>query len=250
MRQRKPKLFEGLRAGDLRDQVSNIFTVDQYKSKMGKDKDIVVLGFKLEDKYPAIDLMEFIEKGYSFILDADMSTGEEHDGKYQVFVELERTRKLPTQIKDLLEGISQLCDLKDWKFRYYGVTETLGFSEEAIMENVPLDGITYEQKMLESRKQEVKEFFDQGATTVDMVDYNTIIASKPYSGDVPMELVAMGNYNDIKHQIPGAIQLDEASRSKVSFLEKYLGNYEIHSINGQFLIRNGNKGMIVRKEHW
>jgi hypothetical protein len=250
MPQRKPKLFEGLRAGDLRDQVNSVFTVDQFKSKMGKDKDIVVLGFKLEDKYPAIDLMEFIEKGYSFILDADMSTGEEHDGKYQVFVELERTRKLPKQIKDMLEGIGQLCDCEEWKFRYYGKPDTLGFSEEAIMENVPLDGIAYDQRMLESRKKEIKEFFDQGVTTVDVVDYNTIVASKPYSGDVPMELVAIGEYDDIKDQIPGAIQLDEASRSKVSFLEKYLGNYEIHSINNQFLIRNGNKGMIVKKERW
>ena len=113
-----------------------------------------------------------------------------------------------------------------------------------------MDGIAYDQRMLESRKKEIKEFFDQGVTTVDVVDYNTIVASKPYSGDVPMELVAIGEYDDIKDQIPGAIQLDEASRSKVSFLEKYLGNYEIHSINNQFLIRNGNKGMIVKKERW
>ena len=135
---------------------------------MGEDQDIVVLGFKLEDKYPAIDLMEFIEKGYSFILDADMSTGEEHDGKYQVFVELERTRKLPKQIKDMLEGIGQLCDCKEWKFRYYGKPDTLGFSEEAIMENVPLDGIAYDQRMLESRKKEIKEFFDQGNAANEM----------------------------------------------------------------------------------
>jgi hypothetical protein len=36
-----------------------------------------------------MDLVEFIEKGYKFILDADMSAGEENDGQYQVFVEME-----------------------------------------------------------------------------------------------------------------------------------------------------------------
>ena len=65
-----------------------------------------------------------------------------------------------------------------------------------------------------------------------------------------MELIALGAYDEIKEQIPGAIQLDEASRSQANFLEKYLGNYEIHKINGRFLIRNGMKGMIVKKDHW
>jgi len=53
---------------------------------MGEDRDIVVLGFHVRDKNPAADLMEFIERGYTYILDADMSTGEESDGQYQVFV--------------------------------------------------------------------------------------------------------------------------------------------------------------------
>ena len=40
------KLFnEGLKAGDLEGVVSNKFSVDQYKSKMGEDKNILVLGF-------------------------------------------------------------------------------------------------------------------------------------------------------------------------------------------------------------
>src|SRR4051812_17266068 len=107
------KLTESLRAGDLDDLVSDVFTVDQYKSKMGEDKDIVVLGFHVREKFPATDLMEFIEKGYSFILDADMSPGEENDGKYQVFVEMERTTSLPKQLKELLSGVGQLCNCKD-----------------------------------------------------------------------------------------------------------------------------------------
>lgn len=62
---------------------------------MGKDEDVVVISFKVKDKFPAIDLMEFIEKGYTFVLDADMSSGEERDGTYSVFVELERSKDVP-----------------------------------------------------------------------------------------------------------------------------------------------------------
>ena len=54
-------LTEGLRREDLKDFVSEVFTVDHYKSKMGEDRDVVVIGFRVKEKYPAIDLMEFIE---------------------------------------------------------------------------------------------------------------------------------------------------------------------------------------------
>jgi predicted PolB exonuclease-like 3'-5' exonuclease len=249
MYKRKPKLFEGLREGDLKDQISNTFSIDHYKSKMGNDKDIVVLGFRLEDKFPATDLMEFIEKGYNFILDADMSTGEEQDGKYQVFVEIERTKKLPGQLRSLIDGVSQLCDNYDWKFKYQKLG-LLEFNEKTIMENVPLDDKEYTQKMLEIQEQAVKEFFNQGATEVVLDETNTIIASRPYSGSIAMDLIAIGDYEEIKNQIPGAIQLDEASRSQVSFLEKYLGNYDINRINGKFLIRNGTRAVIINKDHW
>ena len=152
MPKQQPKLFEGLRSKDLKDQVDHIFTIDQYRSKMGEDRDIVVVGFRVVDKYPAIDLMEFIEKGYTFILDADMSTGEERDGKYQVFVEFERTKRFSNQLKDILEGVSQLCDCYDWKFRYHKTIESLPFSVEAINENVPMTPQEYESKLLEFKK--------------------------------------------------------------------------------------------------
>ena len=108
----KRKLSEGLRSGDLSQLVSDKITIDQYKSKMGRDEDVAVIAFRIEDKFPAIDLMEFIEKGYSDILDADMSAGEESTGDYAVFVELGRNDELPKVLLDLLQGVGQLCDIK------------------------------------------------------------------------------------------------------------------------------------------
>ena len=157
------KLTEGLRSKDLKDFVNPVFTVDRYKSKMGEDSDIVVLGFRVTEKYPAMDLMEFVEKGYNFILDADISAGEENDGQYQVFVELERTTKLPGQMRELLSGISQLCDCYDWKFRYQRSNGAIPFSEEKVMEHIPTSAGAYKSKILEIKNQEVGKFFNQGA---------------------------------------------------------------------------------------
>ena len=82
------------------------------------------------------------------------------------------------------------------------------------------------------------------------MDSKTIVAQKVYAGPIEMELISLGDYETIKESIPGGIQLDEASRSQCIFLEKYLGSYEINKINGKFLIRNGNKGMIIHKDRW
>ena len=55
---------EGLKAGALEGVVGNRFSIDQYKSKMGEDKNILVLGFNVDGSAPAKDLERFAEVGY------------------------------------------------------------------------------------------------------------------------------------------------------------------------------------------
>jgi len=247
----KHRLFEGLRRGDLQGFVDTTFTIDQYTSKMGQDSDVLVLGFKVNDKHPAIDLMEFIEKGYPFVLDADMSSGEEKDGKYQVFVEIQRTKHLPGQIRDLLSGVGQLVDSVDWRYRYHKGGKSRAFSEQAIQEDIPLSEEDYKNKMLEIKGDAIKEFFDKTPFDSVKIDENhSVTISKPFSGSVNLELLAMGPYQEIQDSLQGAIQLDEASQSQVNFLEKYLGPYEIHKINDKFLVRNGDTALVFKKERW
>ena len=74
--QNNQQLNEGLRSNDLKDMVRNVFNIDTHRSKMGEDRDVCVLSFTVKDRNPAKDLMEFIEKGYNFVLDADVSSGE------------------------------------------------------------------------------------------------------------------------------------------------------------------------------
>jgi hypothetical protein len=249
--QMKHRLFEGLRKGDLQGFVDTTFTIDQYTSKMGQDSDVLVLGFKVNDKHPAIDLMEFIEKGYPFVLDADMSSGEEKDGKYQVFVEIQRTKHLPGQIRDLLSGVGQLVDSVDWRYRYHKGGKSKAFSEQSILEDIPLSQEDYKNKMLEIKGNAIKEFFDKTPFDSVKIDENhSVTISKPFSGSVNLELLAMGPYQDIQDSLQGAIQLDEASQSQVNFLEKYLGPYEIHKINDKFLVRNGDTALVFKKERW
>jgi hypothetical protein len=249
--QKRQQLKEGLNRHDLKGYVSEYFSIDRYKSKMGEDADIVVLGFRVNEKYPAIDLMEFIEKGYNFILDADMSAGEEMDGHYQVFVEMERTHKLPEQLRVILNGVGQLCDCQDWKFRYQKSNGAIPFSEEKIVEHVPMTKEEYTNKILEIKNQNVRKFFDQGAIDeVKLAEDGTLTFKKPFFGPLRMKFVNIGKYDEIKDTVPGALSLDENGQSQVYFLQKYLGNYDINKIGDKFLIRNGNKAIVAEKDSW
>jgi SepF-like predicted cell division protein (DUF552 family) len=248
--QQHQQLNEGLRSGDLKDYVSEIFTVDRYSSKMGEDSDIVVLGFRVREKHPAVDLMEFIEKGYPFILDADVSTGEENDGQYQVFVEIERTPELAEQLRDLLRGVGQLTDNRDWRFRYQKAPESVEFNEDTVAKNIPLTKEDYDAKVLSLKGQDVKEFFNQGASDVELDENNMLTFSRPYAGDIQAKFIAIGDYEDVKNTVPGKLSLDEASQSQMFFLAKYLGNYDINKIGNKFLIRNGEKAVVIEKDRW
>lgn len=247
----KSLVAEGLRSNDLKHLVANVFTIDQYSSKMGEDADIVVLGFHVDGKYPATDLMEFIERGYSFILDADMSTGEEQDGKYHVFVEMERTPALPIRIKELINGVSQLCDCYDWRFRYQKNKQGVDFSETAILENVPLTAAEYHNKILEIKNYDLAEFFDQGVTnSITLEADNTLTFTKTYAEDLTMKFISIGAYNDVKQTLPGPLSLDEGTQSQIFYMQKYLGGYNINKIGDKFLITNRDQAVVVEKSRW
>jgi hypothetical protein len=249
MQNNRRPLNEGLRSGDLKEFVNNTFTVDQYRSKMGEDQDIVVLGFRVKEKYPAMDLVEFIETGYKYILDADMSSGEEHDGQYQVFVELERTEQLPEQLVHLLSGVGQLTGNRKWNFKYQA-SPIVEFSEDAVMEHIPKTPSEYQLKITEIKSNDIKEFFDQGAVDVALESDNTITFSRPFSGDITAKFIAIGDYDDVKETVPGKLSLDESSQCQVLFLNKCIGNYDINKIGNKFLIRNGSRAVVIEKSKW
>lgn len=109
-------LNESLDYKDMKGQLENIITVDEYAAKMGKDKDIVTLTFTIKSKLAAEDLTSWFERGYDFVLDASVSDGEIEPGKYLVFVEIQRRSRVPERIIQLLSDLETLTDfdLNDW----------------------------------------------------------------------------------------------------------------------------------------
>ena len=139
------QLFEGLEKGDLKRLIHPKLHIDEFKSKMGNDADIIVLSFKVDGKEPAKDLMSFTERGYEWVLDSDISSGELDDGEYLVFIELARTPEAAEQIFNLIEDILNLTDqdLNEWKFQYRKSSKEHDITADALANIIPLTPNAY-----------------------------------------------------------------------------------------------------------
>jgi ribosomal protein L24 len=137
---------ENLEPNDLARLISHKIHIDEYKSKMGDDADICVISFQVTGKEPAADLVNFIEKGYNWVLDADASSGEKENGKYLVFVETPRSDDLPEQIVELTSDISNLVEFDEWKMQYHKSIKKVPVTEKNIKDLVPLSAEAYDVK--------------------------------------------------------------------------------------------------------
>lgn len=142
------QISEGIEMGDLGRLVKPEMTIDEFRSKMGEDKDIVVIGFTVLGKAPADDMVNFIEKSYDWVLDADISSGETSDGNYIVFVELQRKPESAEHIYTMLEDLMNLTDQKveDWTFSYYKGVEKLPVTLENLEKTIIKTPEEYEAK--------------------------------------------------------------------------------------------------------
>lgn len=145
------KLRENLEHGDLKRLVHDELHIDEFKSKLGADKDICVVSFKIAGKEPAVDLINFLEKGFDFIIDADVSSGEMNDGDYIAFVEIERGSELPQQIYDMIDILGNVTGQKcaDWRVRYYHDRNDHKLEPDVLRSIIPLSAREYLQKFPE-----------------------------------------------------------------------------------------------------
>ena len=136
-------LSEGLQFKDLEGLVKPTIHVDEFSSKMGDDADILVLSFFVRDKKAAKDLMAWFEKGYDFVLDADMSPGEIKPNRYLVYLEMRRRNAAPRQVQELLDDLSTLTELEpsDWTMTYQGNDQP--WDPETFAQTVPLNPKDY-----------------------------------------------------------------------------------------------------------
>ena len=241
-------ITESLKEFDLRHFVSKVFTIDSFKSKIGDDQDVVVLCFEVDDEDPAKDLEHFIEMGYDFVLDADVSPGETDDGNYKVFVEIERGRHAAKQTREILDGVSKLTGFDNWRFRYFKGFKSQEATEENLATAIPVDKASYEEVTKQHRLDNFQEFFvNSFADEIQLLD-ESISFKRIYGDTVIFDIINSGSRQAIYESIKGPIVLESSSMAEIMFLSKYIGNYNITKVGDTFIFENSGWAVALKRK--
>ena len=239
---------EGLKAGDLEGVISKKFSVDQFKSKMGEDKNIIVLAFSVEGQAAAKDLERFAETGYTEVLDADATPGTLEDGKHRVFIEMARVEQVDQHIKRFLQDLGKLANIDSFEFTYHKRTKPFEASAKNLADVLPRTPIAYTQKINMLRLGEAKDFFDKFSMMEFKLDSNLFTVKKQNADTLKFELHAYGNTNMIMNEVK-AFKIDESAMSECMWLTKYFGPYNITKTNEDRFVfsKNGQSALVSRR---
>ena len=232
---------------DLKDLVDNILEIDNYKSKMGSDKDIVTVAFATKTKESADDLASFIERGYTFVLDADATSGEQADGTYKVFVEIERDKAVGEQIMELANGIENLTGMGDIKFRYHKEFRSKPLTLEELNDSVPLESDLYgvDQKGMVESVDNYTNFFNKSMVENVTMWGDMLTIKKAWADPIAFKFVDFGPTQTTLDSITESFNPNDFS--EIIFLTKYIGDYNITKYGNKLTFENNGQTLVLER---
>ena len=241
---------EGLKAGDLEGIVSKRFSVDQFKSKMGEDRNIMVLAFSVDSHAAAKDLERFAETGYKEVLDADATPGSLEDGKHRVFIEFARVENVDQHVRRFLDDLGKLTNIETFEFTYHKRTVPFEASAKNLADVLPRTPEAYSQKINALKLGEMQTFFDKFQMMEFKLDNNIVTIKKQNADTLKFELHAFGDTKMIMNEIK-AFKLDESAMSECLYLTKYFGPYQITKpTENRFIFSKGGESALMSKAGW
>jgi len=120
--------------------------IDEFASKMGDDDEIVVASFFVRDPQAAKDLVNWFEKGYDSVLDADMSPGEIKPNRYLVYVEMKRRSNTAEKLQEMLDDFHTLTEHEGSGWTMHYRDEDYPFSIDTFNRLVPTSPAEYRRR--------------------------------------------------------------------------------------------------------
>jgi len=238
---------EGLKAGDLEGIVSKRFSVDQFKSKMGEDRNIMVLAFSVDSHAAAKDLERFAETGYKEVLDADATPGSLEDGKHRVFIEFARVESVDQHVRRFLDDLGKLTNIEKFEFTYHKRTVPFEASAKNLADVLPRTPEAYSQKINSLKLGEMQTFFDKFQMMEFKLDNNIVTVHKQNADKLKFELRAFGTTSMIMNEVKG-FKIDQESMSECLFFTKYFGPYQItKTTEDAFIFSKDGESAIMKK---
>lgn len=146
---------------DLKWLVSDEVLVDMHKTKMGNNKDYIVLSIAVNDRTPANDLAQFIESSVYKFEDVEVSPATDSKGRYLIYVELARNPEAAETIEGVLKDTSKLSGITEWKFKSMGMPNYIPLDQESLNQHVITDPAEYDRLHPEQPEEENTEQDEQ-----------------------------------------------------------------------------------------
>ena len=146
MKHNHNKINESLMENDLKWLVDDDVLIDMHKTKLGKNKDYIVLAITVNDRTPANDLASFIENSVYDFEDVEVSAATDAKGRYLIYIELDRQPSAFNTIQGILNDASKLSGIESWKFKTMGIDDYIPFDEETFVNYVITNPAEYELK--------------------------------------------------------------------------------------------------------
>ena len=225
---------------EMQNHISELITIDNFQAKLGKDEDVSVIKFQSDNKAVAEDLVRFIETGCSFVLDADNSPAKNQDGRYNIFVELERNDDLPKKIMELVRDIEQVSGMLPWRFTFHKKENEYSLSEETLATIVPTSSSQYKFLTDDNIEEDIKSFFESSSVVSKRIKGKNLTLKKAFTHH---EMIIESFNRDVQ----GTYKIDRESNEQASYLNHWLGGgYSVVKVDDFFKITKGTKSMLTR----
>ncbi len=225
--------------GDLHGTILPEVSIDEFEPKAGSENDVIVVAFYLDDEGPADDLNTFIQRGFIDTLDVEVSPNTDDEGRYLVFVEMERNDTFPEKFLALLKDVENVAGDIEWAIRtYYSGDSEFSIDDPELYNYLILDPEQYVPKdefKMKEIKEGITQFFKSSLVSGLTIDGNIVTLSHNRHRIVA-EVVDVGDY-DI---VVGRNFLSESAFGvgqksfEAKVLENMLGNCQILPL-GKFL---------------
>jgi hypothetical protein len=240
-----------LKNGDLSGTILPYVSIDEFEPKAGKERDVIVVAFYLNDQGPAEDLNTFIQRGFVDTLDVEASPNTDEEGRYLVFVEMLRDKDFPDNLRMLLKDVKNLCENIKWIIStYYSMGKSYSIDDPELFNYVILDPAKYVSKekfKMPELNEDIKQFFKDSLIT--NLTINEKIVKLSYNRQqIITEIVDVGDYDTVigrNFLSESAFGVGQNSY-EAKVLQSILGNCQILPLGKYLCVSRDDKIMLLK----
>ena len=145
----------------------------------------------------------------------------------------------------MIQGVTKLSGVDNWKYRYYKNFQSKTATLENFEIDIPKDSDSYALNKDQVTMENYKNFFKNSyLESVEMIN-DTIILHKPFSDKLNLKFNAIGKTDKILANIKESFNPWEFA--EIIYLTKYIGDYNITKYGQKLTFENEGHTLVAER---